>query len=149
MIQVSEEHHNEDGVAFWQWALCALDLAGHEFMSDEDNTTIFNETQHNRILSIPAKEVLMLKWRHPYFLKLFAFIDVTTGVEEMIFQRTGKPALKRIRSQRISSWGPPTGRPIAFYAPIYLRNLTIPQRASLKMDEGEFVLRSFEGYLDE
>jgi len=148
MIQVCEEHHNNDGVAFWQWVLHVLDLAGLEFMSDEDGTTIFNETQPNRILSIPAKEVLMLQWRHPYFLKLFTFIDVTTGIEEMIFQKTGKAALKRIRSQRISSWGPPTGRPVAFYAPVYLKNLTIPQKASLKMDEAEFLLRSFEGYLD-
>ncbi|KAF9016997.1 hypothetical protein BDP27DRAFT_1458506 [Rhodocollybia butyracea] len=144
MITVCEEHHDEDGKSFWQWALNVLDLAGHDFMSDEETTSVLD----TRVLSVPVKKVMLMKWRHPYFLRLFVFIDVTTGMEEEIFQKIGKAAFRRVRSQEETTWPPPCGRPKAFYALVYLSMLKAPQLAALKMTEEVFVLRSFDGYLN-
>ncbi|KAF9060869.1 hypothetical protein BDP27DRAFT_1236081, partial [Rhodocollybia butyracea] len=141
MIAVCEERHDEDGKSFWQWVLNVLDLAGYDFMSDEETTLV--------MLSVPVKKVMLMKWHHPYFLQLFVFIDVTTGMEEEIFQKMGKAAFQRLQSQEETTWPSPCGRPKAFYAPVYLSRLKAPQLAALKMTEGEFVLRSFDGYLDD
>lgn len=149
MIAVCEERHDGDGKSFWQWVLNVLDLAGHDFMSDEETTSVLDTTDCNRTLSVPVKKVMLMKWRHPYFLRLFVFIDVTTGMEEEIFQKMGKAAFRRVRSQEETTWPPPCGRPKAFYAPVYLSRLKAPQLAALKMTEGEFVLRSFDGYLED
>ncbi|KAJ3990613.1 hypothetical protein F5050DRAFT_1538658, partial [Lentinula boryana] len=130
MIQVCKERGKAgddaartEGVAFWQWVLNLLEHAGPELMSDEEDLHVLDETIPERPISVAAKEVLSLAWRHPYFTKLFIFIDVTTGLEAMVFQRTGHPSMRRIRTGRESSWPAPKGRPISFYAPIFLKTL--------------------------
>ncbi|KAJ3779700.1 hypothetical protein GGU10DRAFT_337797, partial [Lentinula aff. detonsa] len=100
MIQVCKERGKAgddaartEGVAFWQWVLNLLEHAGPELMSDEEDLHVLDETIPERPISVAAKEVLSLAWRHPYFTKLFIFIDVTTGLEAMVFQRTGHPSM--------------------------------------------------------
>ncbi|KAJ3992029.1 hypothetical protein F5050DRAFT_1699888, partial [Lentinula boryana] len=152
MIEVHQTERTEaaaQATEFWQWVLNLLDCGGHELMSDEEDLTVLDESNPSRLLMIAAKQVLVVEWRHTYFEKLLTFIDVTTGIEELIFGRTGRPSFRRIPGQKVSSWPPPTGLPKSFFKPIYLTKLNTIEKAALVIDETEFVLRSFEGYLDD
>ncbi|KIK52586.1 hypothetical protein GYMLUDRAFT_179961 [Collybiopsis luxurians FD-317 M1] len=148
MLEVCRAAGDEEGVSFWQWVLHLLDCAGHELMSDEEDITMVDKSIPGRVMTTPAKEVLVLKWRHTYLTKLFTFIDVTTGVEDMVFQRAGHSSLQRLCGGKESNWLPLTGCPKSFFNLLYLAKLTIPQKSALRMDESEFILRNFEGYLD-
>lgn len=149
MIQVSEEQDRPEEKGFWEWVLSLLDHAGYEFMSDEEDASVLDQSNPKRVISTSVKEVKLLKWRHPYFLKLFIFLDLTSKMEEEVFGQIGRPAFQRIRAQKASTWPAPSGRPISFYAPVFLGNLCAPEKAALRMDSAEFVLRSFEGYSDD
>ncbi|KAJ3737964.1 hypothetical protein EV361DRAFT_801935, partial [Lentinula raphanica] len=138
---------DEDGESFWLWVLHVLDRAGVEFMSDEEDITVLDESHPSSSTTLTAaKQVLHLKWRAPYFTRLFIFIDTTTGVEEVLFQRIGRASMRRIRGKKDTTWPAPAGRPKSFYAPVFLAKLTPPQEAALRYDEARFVLRDFEGY---
>ncbi|KIK50650.1 hypothetical protein GYMLUDRAFT_182456, partial [Collybiopsis luxurians FD-317 M1] len=141
MIEVCKDRNDHEGVTFWEWVLVLLDCAGHDFMLDDEDMT--------RTIARCIKQVALLKWRHPYFLKLFRFIDVILGIENMVFQQHGKAPMERVRTSQVSSWPAPPGRPPSFYAPIFLASLTLPQKTALKMDEIEFTLCHFEEDLDD
>ncbi|KAJ3794045.1 hypothetical protein GGU11DRAFT_690588 [Lentinula aff. detonsa] len=150
MVEVCEDRKDEDGLSFWQWVVLLLKCAGHEFMSDEEDMWYLDATSGSGSSRIPkaAKQVLHLKWCHRYFTKLFTFIEVTTGVEEMIFHQAGRPPMPRIHVEKESTWPPPPNRPKSFFNPSWLVNRSIVQRSALKLDDAEFILRDFEGYMD-
>ncbi|KAJ3831768.1 hypothetical protein F5878DRAFT_549129 [Lentinula raphanica] len=150
MVEVCEDRGDKDGVGFWQWVVLLLNRAGHEFMSDEEDMWYLDETGGSGSSRVPkaAKQVLHLKWRHSYFTKLFTFIEVTTGVEEMIFHHAGRPPMPRIRVEKESTWPPPPSRPKSFFNPSWLANRSIVQRSALQLDDAKFDLRDFEGYMD-
>ncbi|KIK50824.1 hypothetical protein GYMLUDRAFT_182213, partial [Collybiopsis luxurians FD-317 M1] len=149
MIEVCKDRNDHEGVTFWEWVLVLLDRAGHDFMSDDEDITVLDRTDGKRTIARHIKQVTLLKWRHPYFLKLFRFIDAILGIENMVFQQHGKAPMERVRTSQVSSWPAPPGRPPSFYAPIFLASLTLPQKTALKMDEIEFTLRHFEEDLDD
>ncbi|KAJ3964603.1 hypothetical protein EV361DRAFT_811919, partial [Lentinula raphanica] len=141
MADVCHALVDEDGESFWLWVLHVLDRAGVEFMSDEKIS--------QSLTKAGLLQVLHLKWRAPYFTRLFIFIDTTTGVEEVLFKRIGRASMRRIRGKKDTTWPAPAGRPKSFYAPVFIAKLTPPQVAALRLDETKFVLRDFEGYKDD
>ncbi|KAJ3709917.1 hypothetical protein F5878DRAFT_549376 [Lentinula raphanica] len=146
MVDVCLAHEDEKGLDFWRWTLHLLDRAGHEFMSDEEDATILEESSSQRVASKLVKQVLLLKWRHPYFNNLCQFIDATIDIEATVFHRAGHASLERVRVTKESTWPPPPGRPKSFFSPVYLSSLQIYQKSALMFDEKDFPLRAFEGY---
>ncbi|KAJ3715432.1 hypothetical protein C8R42DRAFT_552844, partial [Lentinula raphanica] len=96
MADVCHAVEDEDGENFWLWALNLLDRAGFEFMSDEEDITVLDESQPTSSTLTPAKQVLVLNWRASYFTRLVIFIDSTVSVEELLFKRVGRASMRRI-----------------------------------------------------
>ncbi|KAJ3963636.1 hypothetical protein EV361DRAFT_779097, partial [Lentinula raphanica] len=91
MVEVCEERKDREGLRFWQWVVLLLGRAGHEFMSDEEDMWCLDPSgSSSRRVPKAAKQVLHLRWRNDYFTKLFTFMEVTTGVEEMVFHHAGR-----------------------------------------------------------
>ncbi|KAJ3816679.1 hypothetical protein F5880DRAFT_1494033 [Lentinula raphanica] len=150
MVEVCEDRQDRDGRKFWQWVVFLLQRAGHEFMSDEEDMWFWDTGSGTGSSSIPkaAKQVLRLKWRNDYFTKLFTFMEVTTGIEEMVFHHAGRSAMPRIRVDKESTWPPPPYRPKSFFNPGWLANRSFVQMSALRLDDADFVLQDFEGYMD-
>ncbi|KIK60672.1 hypothetical protein GYMLUDRAFT_167516 [Collybiopsis luxurians FD-317 M1] len=137
MIEVCQDCGDKEGKAFWEWVLVVLDRGGHEFMSDEEDATVIDERNAK---ARPGKQILTLPWQDPYFVKLFTFIDVTTGIEDMIFGPRGPTPLRRIRVDEVSTKDPPSKLPKTFFSEEYLSRLSQPQKHALKIAKEDFPL---------
>ena len=87
------------------------------------------------------KEILVLEYRHPWFVGFVTFIDKTYEQRKDIFARKGAVPKRRVRGNRKSLWKPPTGRPKQFYDKLYLKSLFPASLAQLSMKAEVFELR--------
>ena len=142
MIQVSRERKDTEAQDFWQYVLQILQKLKHGGMSDEEDATQV-VTRGEVTGTEPIKRVLDLEFRNPYFRGLFEAVDKTKASENMVFNRGGKQAMKRIRVDTVSVRQPPKGLPRNFLSDKFLQTLLPHEEAALRLKK-DFVFRHFE-----
>ena len=143
MIRVSRERNDPPATDFWQYILQILQHLQHDGMSDEEDANqLVTRGEFSGIE--PIKQVLVLRFRNPYFRKLFEMIDQTKAFEKLVFTQTGRQALKRVRVGTASTREPPKGLPRNFLDENYLAGL-LPYQVDALWCTKDSTLRQIEG----
>ncbi len=142
MIKVCRERNDVDGQNFWEYVLQILHEFKHHGMSDEEDAEEL--VTRGGMAGIEAtRRVLVLKFRNPYFRRLFELVDKTKGLETMIFNGSGKVPMKRIRIDATSNRQPPKGLPRNFLSDEFLETMLPHEKEALCL-KGDFELRHFD-----
>ncbi|KAE9383233.1 hypothetical protein BT96DRAFT_1009490 [Gymnopus androsaceus JB14] len=135
MAEVCHRRGNMQGQDFWQKVLAYTLRLGAGGMSDEDEG-IESVVRGSRTKSEKVKIVKRLPFRHPYFEKLYDVVDQTPGLEELIFNQTGKRPLVRVRNRNsLSMCKPVTRLPRSFFPDGYLGQLFPFELDALQVSE--------------
>ncbi|KAJ3753864.1 hypothetical protein FB446DRAFT_607317, partial [Lentinula raphanica] len=134
MVRHCRERNDHAGLTFWRYVLQVLDALGHDGMSDEEGTEIDVNNQ-GFVRKHPAKKILVLYWRHPWFRDLFQRVDSAPAVEKLIFRRSRSSRMPRIAVSQQSQRPPPKGLPVTFFRPQYLESLLAVDKEDLQISD--------------
>lgn len=140
MVQFAQNTRNAELKEYWEYALKALNILQHNGMSDEEDVKediTVNRVATKRLVRI----VKILGYRHESFRGLFETIDATRGLEDLIFNQSGRSRIPRKRVNIVDSCDPPTGLPKSVFHQEYLNQLSVFDIEELSFVEQDFEIR--------
>jgi hypothetical protein len=139
MVEFAQNTQNPELEEYWAYALQSLHILQHDGMSEEEDAEENITTEDGVATKRSVRIVKILWFRHESFRKLFAIIDATRGLEDLIFRQSGRPRIPRKRVDDVDYRLPPKGLPESIFRQEYLNGLSEYQK-----DELEFSTEAFE-----
>ncbi|KAJ4473388.1 hypothetical protein C8J55DRAFT_400352, partial [Lentinula edodes] len=89
MLDFCKSSGDEDGIFFWSYILCSLDVLTQTGMSDEETTC--DRKINGSIRVIPARTS-----HHPTFRILFRYVDDIPSLYPDLFNKRGRKPMIRV-----------------------------------------------------
>ncbi|KAJ3990967.1 hypothetical protein F5050DRAFT_1582207 [Lentinula boryana] len=140
MVQFARNTGNAELKEYWEYALKALNILQHDGMSDEEDVEediTVDGVATKRLVRI----VKILGYRHESFRGLFEIIDVTRGLEDLIFNQSGRSRIPRKRVNIVDLREPPKDLPKSVFRQEYLNQLSEFDIEELRISEQDFEIR--------
>lgn len=116
MCGVCRSREDQEGHKLWSFVLVAIQALGHDGMSDEEEDyTDEEDSSFGTSRRVKIRRILVVPWRHPYFMYLLRLVDHTRFFEEHIFRLSGHPRVRRVMGDRSSDRTIPRGVPRSFF----------------------------------
>ncbi|KAJ3780057.1 hypothetical protein GGU10DRAFT_279977 [Lentinula aff. detonsa] len=140
MVQFAWNTGNAELKEYWEYALKALNILQHDGMSDEEDVEediTVDGVATKRLVRI----VKILGYRHESFRGLFKIIDATRGLEDLIFNQSGRSRIPRKRVNIVDLREPPKDLPKSVFRQEYLNQLSEFDIEELRISEQDFEIR--------
>ncbi|KAJ3793192.1 hypothetical protein GGU11DRAFT_692260 [Lentinula aff. detonsa] len=140
MVQFARNTGNAELKEYWEYALKALNILQHDGMSDEEDVEediTVDGVATKRLVRI----VKILGYRHESFRGLFKIIDATRGLEDLIFNQSGRSRIPRKRVNIVDLREPPKDLPKSVFRQEYLNQLSEFDIEELRISEQDFEIR--------